>query len=443
MGVPDQLAPLALVMGAGLVAAGFWFVTTEVYAIKVSSEVWWFYLLLAALVLALGVFALYHSVIQGAARYGMAVVLVLLLAALVYLGIKFNPADQSKVAIKLGMVPAFSGNDGIEVKDKAEEGLEDVPQFTNKQWLPAPMDQGGCGSCWAVASAAVMSARYSRYLHESGREYKLPAFTNCTPAGVDMSGWHFSPQYLLDRDARAGPLKLCSADSSGKCNGNNQVAGFNLAAGGVPDSKCVPYFASESTISGVCPVECGSPLTENYLSCPENEVTTQCIHPESFAWTKCADETHPFAFLGEGYNVRHVIGEAAMKEEIQKYGPVLAGVNFYSKADGTRCAWALTKGDNLWGNYSDVVTPGFVVKPEMDGAEYTREFLEGGHALTIFGFGVTADGTKYWEAMNSWGAGWGSKGTIKIQRGVNAWNIESFAATVSVRDATNNPEPLQ
>ncbi|GMY37557.1 senescence-specific cysteine protease sag12 [Fagus crenata] len=38
------------------------------------------------------------------------------------------------------------------------------------------------------------------------------------------------------------------------------------------------------------------------------------------------------------------------------------------------------------------------------------------HAVTVIGYGINDDGTKYWLIKNSWGTTWGEYGYMRIQR---------------------------
>lgn len=49
------------------------------------------------------------------------------------------------------------------------------------------------------------------------------------------------------------------------------------------------------------------------------------------------------------------------------------------------------------------------------------------HAVTIYGWGQTKDGTQYWMAASTWGEEWGEKGHFKIVFGEGA--IGTFAGT--------------
>jgi len=68
------------------------------------------------------------------------------------------------------------------------------------------------------------------------------------------------------------------------------------------------------------------------------------------------------------------------------------------------------------------------------------------HEVSIVGFGVDKDGTKYWIARNSWGSYWGERGFFRILRGENNMGIESYCSwavptdtwTKDVRNNTKN-----
>jgi len=241
-----------------------------------------------------------------------------------------------------------------------------------------------------------------------------------------MKDWHFSPQFILDEDAFPLNREQCTSESHGKCNGNNQMEGFRIAENGVPSAKCVPYFIEWDE---TCRTDCGAPETD-YLSCPVGVKSNKCLKKPGLKWTTCADNS-PLKRTVEAYDVKHVIGEVAMMNEIYQYGPILCGLNLYLKSDGSEASWTLKDKDSLYGNYADLISKGYVVRPQDDGAEYTKEF-KSGHALVIYGYGEH-NGVKYWNARNSWGKRWGNGGNIRIERGIDAWNIENFCSSAKVR----------
>mmetsp|Transcript_87354 Transcript_87354/g.233876 ORF Transcript_87354/g.233876 Transcript_87354/m.233876 type:complete len:983 (-) Transcript_87354:13-2961(-) len=59
----------------------------------------------------------------------------------------------------------------------------------------------------------------------------------------------------------------------------------------------------------------------------------------------------------------------------------------------------------------------------------------GGHAVVLYGWGVTPTGVKYWWGRNSWSTKWGLDGLFKIRRGTNEARIEK-GVHFSIADPT-------
>ncbi|KAL6865204.1 hypothetical protein ACP4OV_016355 [Aristida adscensionis] len=49
------------------------------------------------------------------------------------------------------------------------------------------------------------------------------------------------------------------------------------------------------------------------------------------------------------------------------------------------------------------------------------------HGMTLVGYGLTQDGTKYWLLKNQWGEKWGEKGYMRLERGTGACGVAKSA----------------
>jgi hypothetical protein len=97
-------------------------------------------------------------------------------------------------------------------------------------------------------------------------------------------------------------------------------------------------------------------------------------------------------------SVGSVGGESAIREEIYNNGPVACGLAVTAELK----------------NYTSGIF-------EDKSGVYTYN-----HYVSIYGWGETAAGVKYWQVQNSYGPTWGEEGTFRIVRGQNNLGIENL-----------------
>ena len=223
------------------------------------------------------------------------------------------------------------------------------------------LDQGECGSCWAVAPAKVMADR-------------LCIATNGAVAT------HLSAMQLLSCGNFDNGAFDTSSAFSGSCDGGfpneayEKARANGIVSGGLfgDDETCMPYAFAP----------CQHPCEPNHVAqCPST----------------CRNEHANLS--SQRYEVASLVTCSTndfncMALELFNHGPVSSYVGdvfdeFYQYKSGV---YSLSE---------DVAA---------------RGKNHGGHVMEVIGWGTTANGTRYWKVYNSW-LNWGDKGYGKIAVG--------------------------
>merc|ERR1712070_1316431 len=172
------------------------------------------------------------------------------------------------------------------------------------------------------------------------------------------------------------PQNMISCGHGGTCMGGNHFLAYkSLTEKGVTDETCAPYQAKN-------------------MQCSAMAMCKDCKHDGTCSAVQSAKK---YAISEFGA----VIGEQKIMAEIRARGPVACGV-------------AVT--DEFMHQYKGGIFE------DTSGEKKIR------HVISLLGWGVAADGTKYWVGRNSWGSYWGESGFFKIVRGKNNLMIESECA---------------
>ncbi|GIX64959.1 cysteine proteinase [Babesia caballi] len=250
-----------------------------------------------------------------------------------------------------------------------EDQMPEAFEWHSKITIPI-VNQKLCGSCYAIAARYVLQARFIVALERiKDRTPELNA------ALEELSHYTFDPSDATD----------CSVFNQG-CRGG------------------YPYLM-------------GKHMREFGLITVKN-AGDQC----SLLGAQRRYFASDYGYVGGCYQCTACQGEELIMREVFANGPVATAIDasaLPTDYDGA----TLTAGEaEANSGFCDVAQ-----HPILTGWEYTS------HAVVIVGWGQEElDGrtVKYWVCRNSWGANWGADGYFKIERGKNAFGVESEAVFV-------------
>jgi len=242
-------------------------------------------------------------------------------------------------------------------------GLPQVfDNWTKLTSLSSVRDQGGCGSCWAVAASVVLEAHAEIY----------------DKAAKKGRAQRFSTQELLD--CVPNPHHC---GGSGGCDGATVELAFDWAINhGLAKESENPYKAR----NGKCRKSGGrGSAAALQLSASAEDLSRVGVH---FAAGQGS------SFLG---SKAHGLGLTAWERLPENEAEPLV------RALVERGPVGVSVSADTWYMYASGVFDSCSVDAVID------------HAVTLIGLGVQK-GQKYWLIQNSWGSGWGEKGRIKLLR---------------------------
>ena len=276
-------------------------------------------------------------------------------------------------------------------------------------FLSPIINQGTCGSCWAIASTQALSSRFAIIRNQKVKPLSVAYMLYCTrdtfSTGKDISYgctggslvdayWFFS----LNGIVSAACLKY---DSLGDWDPTSE-SNTDLRTGTVRTENAADMTSTKTHVS--CPM----------LECPSKEGGDDDDTSEEQPWLfKTA-----MSYIVAGTASQNGGSEANIRQEIWKNGPVSSGFQV------TQDFFTYWKGllEKTLVGAAQIYVPG---KPDD-----LNNPVMGNHAIQIVGWG-DVKGARFWIIANSWGAtthelqDYGNNGYFMMVRGMNAAAIES------------------
>ena len=254
-----------------------------------------------------------------------------------------------------------------------------------------PLNQLGCGSCWAFSSASTLADRFTLFQGLS------------TPLNL-------SPTYLL----------ACNTNPNDACNGGiPALAGKFMETDGLPTMSCQDY--------GWCPA---TGQVDNSDVPPCYEITASCYTDNGDGTVTPSGSNPPKMYKAVPGSTQRLPTPESIKAELWHNGPVTVAFqvfdDFMGRAEDMtyKLGWGNTS--NIYVNLTDPNDPSSNTGL-YDG--YSPTNLEGGHAVVIVGWGYEENPQglppeikaklpngrlEYWRVRNSWSDKWNGDGFFKF-----------------------------
>ncbi len=289
-----------------------------------------------------------------------------------------------------------------------------VPDGT--KYLEDPPNQGGCGACWAINSAAVLSDRYA--IWENGQNP------------------HLSGTFLISCNTREN-TGLCRGGTTGE-------AGQWFEKQGVPKFECWDYSWCNNDPGCRGGTSDQSKLNSLVPPCQLGTCMHSCSPTQSGATVQCQHSGTP-TFFRAVHNSTEALGNPeAIKAEVFHRGPVVATYRVFGdflagtlpskmlpQADG----WKKTGGIYVHLPTKDLYGYGSIACAGIQKSAF--QCYIGNHAVSIIGWGKKSGipnfldekgeplTLEYWIVRNSWGEKWNGDGYFHIaisdmQTGINS-----------------------
>lgn len=223
-------------------------------------------------------------------------------------------------------------------------------------------DQGGCGSCWALATSSMLEGRFEVANQGSGRTFSAQQLVDCVP----------NPR---------------SCGGTGGCQGATvELAMSYIEKKGLKTNEELQYQAHEG--------RCRAPV-------------------------RGSNRFSSSSFLELEKHERH-----KDDHHVHENGGATIGLHSWRKLPTNKAVPLMNAVQNGPVAISVGAKPFHFYKGGVFDDCPKDSVIN--HAVTLFGYGQTESGDNYWNVRNSWGPDWGERGYIRLLRGASLHQDDAY-----------------